>query len=69
MKSPLKPSPGPGDYNPMAISLKRKAGQYKVGTDKRIMLKALNDNPGPGQHKHDSLLSGPKYVFGSEKRS
>jgi hypothetical protein len=54
MKSPLKPSPGPGEYNPMAISLKRKAGQYKVGSEKRIMLKALNDNPGPGQHKNFS---------------
>ena len=63
-----KATPGPGEYEPKIKSVQKKGEEYKVGTSKRIMLKELISNPGPGQHAHFSQLAGPKFVMGSEKR-
>jgi hypothetical protein len=67
-KSYVKPSPGPGAYQPKIKTVQKKGEEFKVGTSKRILLKELNNNPGPGQHAHFSQLGGPKFGMGSEKR-
>lgn len=64
----MKDSPGPGAYHPAVQNVQNKAAQYKLGTQKRTMLKELNRFPGPGQHEHQSQLSGSKYGFGTSGR-
>jgi len=64
----VKLSPGPGEYNPRAESVQRTAEHFRVGLARRTLLKALNNNPGPGDHKNFSQLRGPKFSFGSQER-
>ena len=46
-----------------------KAAEYKMGSERRTMLKEANKYPGPGAHEAKSQLSGQKYGFGSSKRA
>ena len=41
---------------------------YSPGAQNRVMLKELNDNPGPGAHESQSQLSGYKFGFGSSAK-
>ena len=42
---------------------------YRPGTQKRTLLKELNDNPGPGAHESNkSQLAGNKWGFGSSAK-
>ena len=65
----LKQSPGPGAYEPILGTVKNRAAQYSLGSQKRTMLKELNSFPGPGQHESKSQLSGSKYGFGTSTRA
>lgn len=38
------------------------------GNQKRVMLKELNENPGPGAHESNSQLAGYKFGFGSSQK-
>ena len=48
-----KPTPGPGQYNNSMV-LKKTNPLYTLGTDKRVTVKPLNTNPGPGMHDSSS---------------
>jgi len=61
-------TPGPGSYQPALHQVQRASSKNAFGSQKRIMLKELNSNPGPGQHKDKSQFGGPKFGFGSEAR-
>ena len=65
----VKEAPGPGAYEPMPHNIQTKSARYTLGTQKRTMLKALNTNPGPGDHEAKSQLGGSKYGFGSSTRA
>jgi len=40
-----------------------------MGSQKRTMLKELNNNPGPGSHDLSSQLAGSKFGFGTSGRA
>lgn len=62
--------PGPGKYNPNKLITFTHSPTWKIGTSKKI--KEINidtDIPGPGTYSvHSKRTSGPRFVFGTEKR-
>ena len=65
----VKPTPAPNAYRPMTQSVQNRSAQYSLGTQKRTMLKELNNNPGPGAHDSKSQLKGSKFGFGTSTRA
>ena len=66
-------NPGPGQYNGGSMTNLRKSPSWKLGTSTRddALKKVLHENvPGPGMYDYDkNNEKGPKYRFGTEKRS
>jgi len=67
-------APGPGAYDQTSRIQNNSSPNYRIGSAKRDGMYANNANPGPGAYSTRpqsayNKESGPKFGFGSEKRS
>ena len=66
----VKDSPGPGAYSPDSRTVKNKAPNFSMGSEKKktIAAKPKNHFPGPGSYNEDKPKRQTSYGFGSSKR-
>jgi hypothetical protein len=66
----IKDSPGPGAYSPDARTVKGKAPQFSMGTERKktIAAKPINKFPGPGTYNGNKMKRHTSFGFGSSKR-
>lgn len=70
-KKHISTSPGPGHYDQETndFSIKDRSPAYKIGSSVRKDIIKTNEHPGPGQYDTRNKDTGPKWGFGSDKKS